>query len=143
MSAVAEVVLYRHRPLVQDPPNPDAVLLAVCAKLGRRRDRWQELWEPTSPDPEGDTPADRRWWSYNSNVWPGTDQKAGGGLAGRLLKLPARTPEGLAAKAAAMAAMEDTGGYTGCSRMDSCDLAMSVARDAAGLAYRPIGEAAQ
>ena len=142
MSRTAEVVFYRHHPAPVDPPSPDAVLLEVCARLGQRQDRWQELWDPTSPDPEGDTPADRRWMKYNCEVWPGVEHGHGRGLPGRLLRLRATTPEGLAAKAAAIAAMEKTGAYTDCDRGDAHRLVMSLLLDAAGPLFRDVGEQA-
>ena len=63
------------------------------------------------------------------------------GLVGRLLVLPAFTGEGLQAKAAAVCALEDAGGYSNRYRDDAFTLWETVVRDAAGAAYRPLGEA--
>ena len=120
-------------------PHPDAELLGVCAALGRLRDEWQRLWTFTSDGPDLATEADRAWERYDSEVWPGRT----GGLLARLLTLPARTPEGLAAKAAAVCAQDDATSYSGDCHDDACALWASVARDAAGALYQPLGEAGE
>jgi len=69
------------------------------------------------------------------------DQDADEGLVRRLLVLPAFAGKGLQAKAAAVCALEDAGSYSNRYRDDAFTLWVTVVRDAAGAAYRPLGEA--
>lgn len=125
-----------------DTPIPDAALLAVCDQLRAQQAEWQRLWTLTSDGPDNLAPADHEWTTYNRKVWPGMDQEAGEGPAGQLLDLHPVTPEGLAAKAAAICAMDETSQYTRDCRDDACRLWESVVLDTAGATYAPLGEAA-
>ena len=59
----------------------------------------------------------------------------------QLLVLPATTPEGLRAKAAAVLALHDAGDYSDGDRTDQWQIMASVLRDAAGAAAMPLGKA--
>jgi len=140
LGAASPTVLHRHAAGLGLVEHPDAELLTVCSQLRAMQDEWQRLWTLTSDGPESVTPADRAFDDYAQQVWPGTDQEMGEGLVGRLLVLPAFTGEGLQAKAAAVCALEDAGGYSDRYRDDAFTLWETVVRDAAGAAYRPLGE---
>ncbi|MGI4796951.1 MAG: hypothetical protein ACRYG8_23445 [Janthinobacterium lividum] len=126
----------------------DAELLAVCVRLGEMQAEWQQLYDATSDAPELTTPADHAWQGYSDDVWPGVRRAviAGGrkprdpvDLPARLHDLPATTPEGRAAKAAAILALDEAAAYCD-SRDDICQLYMALAHDVAGGAYRPLGD---
>ena len=128
--------------------HPDAALLAVCARLRHLQAEWQRLWFATSDAPDGDgSPADLILGFYSDWVWPGSrlpDAQRlmpGADLVQSLLDLPATTPDGLQAKAAAVLALDDAGGYSGCDRSDHWRFVMALVRDAAGPAAVPLGEA--
>jgi hypothetical protein len=87
--------------------SADAELLAVCDELAVLQARWQTLWAATPDQPNGG-PEDLAFDTFTSFTWPGTriTDPALGGASGidlpvLLLTLPATTPEGLQAKAAA------------------------------------------
>ncbi len=108
---------------------------------------WQRLWALTEDDgPETD--ADRAWYAYSEHVWPKTfsrpwpDAPSVEDVPALLLNLPARTPQGLQAKAAAVLALNEAGSYCRDLRDDSCQLELSLIRDAAGVAHRPLGDEA-
>lgn len=136
MIAAGEAVLYRHRPLVLDLPSPDAELLSVCTQLNRQQAEWQRLWVLTSDGPELLTQADKALNDYYEDVWPGFS----GCLAERLISLRASTVEGMIAKAVAILAMDDAGGYFTICRNDAWDIAHSLVEDVAGAQRRPVGE---
>ena len=129
-------------------PNADAELLDVCAKLRERQAEWQRLWAAVSEDSDGKSPEDRALDDYSERVWPGTRVRKvhDEDLPAQLLNLCATTPEGRAAKAAAIVAMEDVYDYLDieiCGRDDDSDLQMSALRDCAGGARIPVGEDAE
>ena len=126
----------------------DADLLALCAQLRVLQAGWQRLWDATSGMPDGEeSPADLILDRYTAWVWPGTMLADVAGLTRdadpvrMLLVLPATTPEGLQAKAAAVLALDDAGGYSGCDRSDHWQIVTAVLRDAAGDAAMPLGDA--
>ena len=87
------------------------------------------------------TPADHAWQAYSDTVWPGlnftTWRREGrdpADMPGRLLDLPATTPAGLQAKAAAVLAIDEAASYLTDCRNDTAELWASVIRDAAGTA---------
>jgi len=130
------------------PEVPDAELLALCVRLGEMQAEWQRLYDATSDAPDLTTPADHAWQDYSHNVWPsvrravifgGSKPRDPADLPARLHDLPATTPEGREAKAAAILALDDAAGYCD-SRDDICQLYMAMARDVAGAAYRPLGD---
>ena len=135
----------------QPPPHPDAELLAVCAQLRVMQDEWQRLWTLTSDEWTGmdDPPiteADHAWWDYNNHVWPGVyisaselNKRDPNDLPSRLHDFHPVTQEGLRAKAAAVVALDDAASY-GDLRDDGWMLNLSLIRDAAGDAVRPLGE---
>jgi hypothetical protein len=65
-----------------------------------------------------------------------SDEARAADLPALLLTLPARTPEGLQAKAAAVLAISDATAFTGDCREDEIELLRSVVLDAAGEGYR-------
>ena len=126
--------------------NPDAALLALCAQLEEMQAEWQRLYDATSDEADLTTPADFAWQAYSDTVWPGlnftTWRREGRDPAdepGCLLDLPATTPAGLQAKAAAVLAIDEAASYLTDCRNDSAELWQSVIRDAAGPAHRPLG----
>ncbi|MGI4945582.1 MAG: hypothetical protein ACRYHQ_34305 [Janthinobacterium lividum] len=128
--------------------SADAELLMLCARLDELRAEWQRLYDATSDLPELTTPADHAWQDYSDNAWPGVALAviAGGSkprdpadLPARLHDLLATTPEGRAAKAAAILALDEAAAYCDC-RDDICQLYATMLRDVAGAAYRPLGE---
>ena len=126
----------------------DADLLALCARLRGLQAEWQRLCDATSDVPGGDgSPADLIFEFYSNWVWPGAclpDAQRlmpGTDPVRLLLDLPATTPDGLQAKAAAVLALDDAGGYSGCDRSDHWQFVMTLVRDAAGTAAMPLGEA--
>ena len=124
-------------------------MLALCAQLRVLQSRWQRLWSVAAEGAaEGDdTPADLMLDRYAAWVWPGTMLADLSGLsliadpARRLLDLPATTPEGLQAKAAAVLTLHDAGDYSDCDRSDHLQIVAAVLRDAAGTAAMPLGKA--
>ena len=125
----------------------DAALLALCAQLEDMRAEWQRLYDATSDADELTTPADHAWRAYSDDVWPHTALQPKGSTApdvpALLLTHPATTLEGLQAKSAAILAINAAADYCDL-RDDGLDLALSLARDAAGIAFCPVGaEAAQ
>jgi hypothetical protein len=133
------------------PAHPDAELLALCAQLSAMQDEWQRLWVATSDewigmDQDPITEADRAWWDYNNNVWPGVyistsdhSQLDPNDAVRHLFDIHPVTPEGLSAKAAAVLAVDEAASY-GDLRNDGYELNLSLIRDVAGLARRPLGE---
>ena len=61
-------------------------------------------------------------------------------VAALLLSHPATTLEGLRAEATAILAMDEAAGYLMDCGDDSLDLSLSLLRDAAGPAFRPLDE---
>ncbi len=127
--------------------SPDAALLALCARLTEMQAAWQRLYDATSDEQEITTAADRAWQQYSDDVWPRTALQPRGSntpdVPALLMTLKATTREGLAAKAAAILALDAATSYCDL-RDDSLELCMSLVRDAAGSAFRPLGaEAAQ
>ena len=109
--------------------HPDAELLAVCAQLRIMEAEWQRLWLYGTQE---------ELMAYSSNVWPCTgflrpfdDPDPPSDLPGQLLKLEASTAEGVQAKAACIAAMEDVYTYTD-SRNDAYELSHNLLVEAAG-----------
>lgn len=128
--------------------SPDAELLALCCQLTAMQAEWQRLYDATSDAEKLTTRADFVWQDYSDDVWPGVRVSVfpGGSkprdpadLPARLHDLPATTPEGRAAKAAAILALDDAAAYCD-SRDDICQLYMALAHDVAGGAYRPLGD---
>ena len=126
----------------------DAALLALCAQLRVLQVRWQRLWDATSGTPDGEeSPADLLLDRYAAWVWPGTMLADVAGLTRdadpvrMLLVLPATTPEGLQAKAAAALALDDAGNYSDGDRSDHWQIVTAMLRDAAGDAAMPLGDA--
>jgi hypothetical protein len=126
--------------------SADAELLAVCDELAALQVEWQTVWAATPDDPDGG-PEDIAFDTFSSFTWPGTriadpalDSAPVADLPALLLTLPATTPEGLQAKAAAVLAISDADMFTGDCRLDEIELLRSVVRDAAGPTYRPVGE---
>ena len=129
-------------------PSPDAELLAACAQLRGLEDEWNRLYAATTDADELITPADHAWQTFSDDVWPGIalsaqrrrgDARDPADLPRRLLELRASTPEGLAAKAAAILALEDAGCW--CElRDDSFDFTRSLLKDAAGALHRPMAD---
>jgi hypothetical protein len=123
-------------------PHPDADLLALCGRLEEMQAEWQRLYDATSDDNSG-TPADKAFEAYSDDVWPRTALQPLGNTAidwpGKLVDLHATTPHGLRAKAMAVIALDEAAGYLSECRDDSLELAMSLIRDVAGSAARPLG----
>ena len=124
----------------------DAALFALCAQLEDMQAEWQRLYDLTSEEDELTTPADHAWQAYSDNTWPGlclspwtSKGRNPADLPAQLVDLPATTPAGLQAKAAAVLALDEATGYLSDCRNDSAELWASVVRDAAGNAYRPLG----
>ena len=129
-------------------PSGDAALLALCAQLEELQAEWQRLYDATSDD-NSDTPADRVFDAYSNDVWPGlcrspwsSEGRDPADLPARLVDLPATTPEGLRAKAAAILAIDESASYLTDCRNDSMELSLSLIRDVAGATRRPLGAAA-
>jgi hypothetical protein len=127
-------------------PHPDAELLTLCARLAEQQATWQALWVATPDKPNGG-PEDVAFDTFSSFTWPGTriadpalDSAPVTDLPALLLTLPATTPEGLQAKAAAVLAISDANMFTGDCRMDEIELLRSVVIDAVGSARRLVGE---
>ena len=126
-------------------PHPDCELLDLCTQLTGMQAEWQRLYDATSDCDDLTTPADHAWQRYSEDVWPRVGfqpcEGATPDLPARLLTLPATTPDGLQAKAAAILAMDDAATYCDL-RDDSYALCLSLVRDAAGLDHRPPGDSA-
>ena len=127
--------------------RPDGALFALCAQLEDMRAEWQRLYDATSDEDELTTSADHAWRAYSDDVWPHTALQPKGSttpdVPALLLTHPAITLEGLQAKAAAILAINAAADYCDL-RDDSLDLLLLLARDVAGLVFRPVGaEAAQ
>jgi hypothetical protein len=124
--------------------HPDAALLALCSRLAGMQAEWQRLHAATSDDGPW-TEADEAWLRYASTTWPGVGperpEHQGEDVPGQLLLHRAATPEGMAAKASAILALDDAAGYTRDCRDDHCALVPSLLEDVAGAQYRPIGDA--
>ena len=122
--------------------NPDAALLALCARLTDMQAEWQRLYDATSEEGPLTTPADHAWQAYSDDVWPRTALQRRDSVTrdvpGMLLTHPAATLEGLQAKAAALLALDAAASYCDL-RDDSYELTLSLLRDAAGAAFRPLG----
>ena len=125
----------------------DADLLALCAQLRVLQVRWQRLWDAALGSPDGDGPADLLLDRYTAWVWPGTELADVAGLASAadsvrmLLVLPATTPEGLQAKAAAVLALHDASDYSESNRDDHWQIVAALLREVAGTAAMPLGKA--
>ncbi len=115
-------------------PHPDAALLALCEQLAEMQAEWQRLYDLT-PDDGPKTPADEAWEHYASNVWPGVGPSARSLLPndedvpGRLLLHHPSSLEGLAAKAAAILALDDAAHHTRDCRDDAFELQESLLKD--------------
>ncbi len=112
---------------------------------------WQRLYNATSDDDDLTTPADSAWQAFSDDVWPGVraasrawrdDHYNPHDLPGQLRHLRATTPEGIAAKAAAILALDDAGAWTDL-RDDSYQLNRSLLEDAAGALHTAIGSDAK
>ncbi len=118
---------------ISDTPHPDAALLSLCAQLRDMQAEWQRLYDLT-PDDGARTSADEVWERYASHVWPGVGP-VGPWLApdedvpGRLLLHHPSTLEGLAAKAAAILALDDAAHYTRDCRDDAFEMQESLLKD--------------
>ena len=132
-----------------DTLSPAADLLALCAQLPEMQATWQRLYDATSDSGPLTTAADFAWSDYSNDVWPGVRISTWGDrplhpddLPGRLRQLRATTPQGKKAKAKAKAqailAMEEAGGWCDC-RDDSVDLMHSLLRDVAGIKAHGLG----
>ncbi len=126
----------------------DADLLALCAQLRVLQAGWQRLWDATSGTPDGEeSPADLILDRYTAWVWPAVRLSDVSGLTSAadpvrmLLDLPATTPEGLRAKAAAVLALDDAGDYSDRDRADQWQLVAALLREVAGTAAMPLGAA--
>ena len=126
----------------------DADLLALCAQLRVRQVEWQRLWDAASAAPDdGESPADLILDRYTAWVWPAVRLSDVSGLTSAadpvrmLLDLPATTPEGLQAKAAAVLALNDVGDYSDRDRADQWQIVAGLLRDVAGTAAMPLGTA--
>ncbi|MGI4941841.1 MAG: hypothetical protein ACRYHQ_14985 [Janthinobacterium lividum] len=129
-------------------PRADAELLALCCQLAVMQAEWQRLYDATSDAEELATHADHAWQGYSDDVWPGVrlavfadgrKPRDPADIPGRLHDLPANTPDGRVAKAAAILALDDAAAYCD-SRDDICQLYALMLRDVAGAAHRPLGE---
>ena len=125
--------------------HPDAALLILCGKLRTLQEQWQRLWAAT-PEVGEPGPADAAWRDYSDHVWPGVSRQgvdcASDPVRG-LIAIKATTLEGMRAKAAAINALDDAGGYLMSVRDDSYELMMSLLQDVAGPAAMLIGEDAE
>lgn len=123
--------------------HPDAALLILCGELRTLQEEWQRLWAAT-PETGEPGPADKAWRDYSDHVWPGV---CGAQLecdpVRSLTAMHATTLEGMRAKAAAIKAMDDAGGYLMNIRDDTYELMMSLLQDVAGSLAMPVGESAQ
>lgn len=128
-------------------PAGDADLLALCTHLRVLQARWQRLWDAASGSPDGDGPADLILDRYTAWVWPAVKLSDVSGLTSAadpvrmLLDLPAATPEGLRAKAAAVLALHDVGDYSDRDRADQWQIVAALLRDVAGAAAMPLSKA--
>ena len=124
----------------------DADLLALCARLRVLQTGWQRLWDAASGSPDGDGPADLILDRYTAWVWPAVRLSDVSGLTiaadpvRMLLVLPATTPEGLRAKAAAILALHDAGDYSDRDRADQWQIVAALLREVAGTAAMPLGK---
>ena len=125
--------------------DPDAELLALCVSLKEMQAEWQRLYDATSDSGPLTTPADHAWKEYSDMVWPAIKlassafhrQPHPDDVPGRLLRICAMTPEGQAAKAAAILALDDVASWCDL-RDDSIEMMHSLLRDVAGIeAWRP------
>ena len=129
------------------PVIGDADLLGLCAQLRVLQLRWQRLWDAALGSPDGDGPADLLLDRYTAWVWPGTELADVAGLAPAadpvrsLLTLPATTPEGLQAKAAAVLALHDASDHSDRDRADQWQIVAALLREVAGTAAMPLGKA--
>ena len=120
----------------------DADLLMLCARLAELQAEWKRLHDATSDEPELVTSADHAWNAYSDMVWPGLKisssifhpQPHPDDLTGQLALLRATTPEGQAAKATAILALDYAAGWCDC-RDDTIKLMHSLLRD---VAARPV-----
>ena len=126
----------------------DADLLVLCAQLRVLQVEWQRLWNATSGTPDSEeSPADLILDRYTAWVWPAVRLSDVSGLTlaadpvRMLLDLPATTPEGLQAKAAAVLALHDAGDYSDRDRADQWQIVAGLLRDVAGAAAMPLGRA--
>jgi hypothetical protein len=133
---------------IKSPVLYQSELLSVCARLADLQAQWQGYWAATPDEPNGG-PDDIVFKSFSTWNWPGVrlgdwahEDSSVIDLPALLLTLPATTTEELRAKAAAVLAISDVSDYTGDCRTDEMELLRSVARDAAGPAFRPVGHAA-
>lgn len=120
----------------------DAALLILCGELRVLQEEWQRLWAVTAEVGEPGS-ADAAWRDYSDHVWPGVSRKGAdcdGDPVRALIASKATTLDGMRAKAAAIKAMDDAGGYSMCCRDDSYELMISLLQDVAGSAAMPLGE---
>lgn len=125
--------------------HPDAALLILCGDLRTLQEEWQRLWAAT-PEVGEPGPADAAWRVYSDHVWPGVSRQGADSVSDpvrALIATKATTLEGMRAKAAAIKALDDAGGYLMSVRDDSYDLMMSLLQDVAGPAVMPMGEDAE
>lgn len=122
--------------------HPDAALLILCGELRILQGEWQRLWNAT-PEDGANSPADAAWHDFSDHVWPGVasrDVNSESDPVRGLITMRATTHEGMRAKAAAIKALDDAGGYLMSIRDDSYELMISLLKDVAGSAAMPIGE---
>ena len=125
--------------------HPDAALLVLCGDLRTLQEEWQRLWAAT-PEVGEPGPADAAWRDYSDHVWPGVSRQGvdcAGDPVRALIASKATTLEGMRAKAAAIKALDDAGGYLMGIRDDFYELMASLLQDVAGPAAMPIGEDAE
>lgn len=122
----------------------DAALLVLCGELRLLQAEWQRLWAAT-PEHGDTSPADIALRDYSENVWPGCrlDADREQDPVRGLIALHATTLEGMRAKAAAIKALDDAGGYLVSIRDDAYELMVSLISDVAGSVAFPIGEEAE
>ena len=118
--------------------HSDAEVLDLCTHLQAMQVRWQRLYDATSDEPGLTTPADHAWSEYSNMVWPAVRLATWGDnplhpddVPGRLRLLRATTPEGQAAKATAILALDYAASWCDC-RDDTVELMHSLLRDVAG-----------
>ena len=119
--------------------HPDAALLILSGELRVLQGEWHRLWEAT-PEAGAEGPADIAWRDYSENVWPGgcrLDADREHDPVRGLITMRATTLEGMRAKAAAIKAMDDAGGYLMSIRDDSYELMVSLLQDVASSAAMP------
>ena len=120
--------------------HPDAELLGLCVSLREMQAEWQRLYDATSDAGPLTTPADHAWKDYSDTVWPAIKlassafhrQPHPDDMPGRLLRIRAMTPQGQAAKAAAILALDDVASWCDL-RDDLMEMMHSLLRDVVGI----------